>query len=168
MQRKTRLVTVAVFAVCLAEVGFSQPQGRLNQGAKFWERPEVQEKLGLTVEQQSKLAAHFYYTARSRLTRRSQIKILELELDQLMNAETVDEEAITAKAREIGELKSQQYRDRIAERMSLKKILTREQQTELRELGRARRDAQRRNRAGRARGPRTPDPVEELEGGPTL
>jgi Spy/CpxP family protein refolding chaperone len=167
MYRKSRLIVVAALAVSMAGVALSQPQDRLNQGAKFWERPEVQEKLGLTAEQENELAAHFYEAARSRLARRSQIQILELELDQLMNVETADEEAITAKAREIGELKSQQYQDRIAERMSLKKILTREQQTELRELGRAQRDA-RRNRSERARRPRTPNLNNELDGGLTL
>lgn len=143
-------------SVCIltaATTASTQAARQAGRGSRFWDRPEIRQELSLAEDQIERLKARYYESARSMTALRSQIQAHELDLEKLLDSAEPDEEAIRAKAREIGGLRAELYQNRVAERLALKKILTPEQEQKLREL-RVRETRARRIRPDRARRPR--------------
>jgi Spy/CpxP family protein refolding chaperone len=131
----------------------AQVGNQARRGARFWERPEIRQDLGLTDDQIERLKARYYESAKAMTALRSQIQAYELDLERLLDSAEPDEEAVRAKSREIGGLRAELYQNRVTDRLELKKILSPEQEQKLREI-RVRETRARRTRFDRARGPR--------------
>jgi Spy/CpxP family protein refolding chaperone len=100
---------------------------------------------------------------------RADVAIARLELEELMDAKTVDEKAVAAKVKAISDLEAAALKARTDERLAMRRLLTPEQQEKLTQLaprgwrGRGARPGRAwRNRqpvpGGPAAGPPSPEP----------
>jgi Spy/CpxP family protein refolding chaperone len=94
----------------------------------------LKEQLGLTDAQADQLRALWTEQAKSQIRRRAELAIARLELRQLLLGSTVDEKAVAAKAKEVGELQSAAVRARVDGHLAMRKVLTPDQQKKLRDL----------------------------------
>ena len=99
---------------------------------QIWDNAKLVEKLELTDEQVEQLQASAVERQKSAIQLRSQIEMAELELEQLWQAETLDEGRILDHVRELAKLRQQQMVERARQRLHHMEILTPEQQEQVR------------------------------------
>jgi Spy/CpxP family protein refolding chaperone len=85
------------------------------------------EGLSLTPEQTGEIRRLGAEHRKEQIRQRAALQVARLELAELLAAPTLDEKAIQAKAREIGEQQAAQVRARIEHRLGVARILTPEQ-----------------------------------------
>jgi Spy/CpxP family protein refolding chaperone len=124
--------------------------------AKFLLRPEAKEKLGLTDEQVTKIRELDYASEKQAIELRAKAEQAELELRQLMQAETPDRDAIMKQLDKVGQAQTEMRKLQTGNRLDVQAALTAEQRekiktvmTERRADARERRSEGRRDRPGR-------------------
>jgi len=142
MKRKVFIIALtALLVVGTISIAFSRGRGQrgrdFDPGLGYGQRMEKQmpEELKLTKEQLETLQTLRIDFAKQTLTLRNEIQIKELELRQLWLADELDEEAIVAKSKEISDLRSQMQEKRVRHRLGATKVLTKEQRTQLSQIG---------------------------------
>jgi Spy/CpxP family protein refolding chaperone len=133
------------------------------------DRAAIRAQLGLSADQAAQLEKLRVEGRKQAIRQRADLAIARIELQELMNAPTVDEKAVAAKVKAISDLQAAGLKARVDERLAMRRVLTPEQQEKMKQLMRRhRRD--RRARPGRAwrrgrPGAATPPPAPGL-GGP--
>jgi Spy/CpxP family protein refolding chaperone len=127
------------------------------------------DEIGLTSEQQTKLRQSRLATKRETIELGAKLRILRLELRELLQADQPDQKAVQAKVKEIGELRTKIELARINGRLAARSVLTAEQREKIKELRkrhlRQRFDRRLRERPHRPmRQPRPMPPEERLDG----
>ena len=124
------------------------------------ERPErgpgrdwaaLQREVGLTEEQAAALRRLRAEERKQAIRRRADLAIARVELEEALEAATVDEKLIATRVRAVSELQAAALRARVDRRLALRKVLTPEQRDKVRQL--AARARCRRARRSRRRPP---------------
>jgi Spy/CpxP family protein refolding chaperone len=91
---------------------------------------------------------------RQAIRRRADLAIARMELEEALDAPSVDEKLVAARVRAVADLQAAEVRARADRRLALRKMLTPEQQGKLKQLMRERRGAPGAGRrGGRSRRP---------------
>lgn len=156
----TKLTIVATGVVLCAAWGAGAaaqpvaPEARERRGRM--ERPErgpgrdwaaLQREVGLTEEQAAALRRLRAEERKQAIRRRADLAIARVELEEALEAATVDEKLIATRVRAVSELQAAALRARVDRRLALRKVLTPEQRDKVRQL--------RRERGAAGRGVRT-------------
>jgi Spy/CpxP family protein refolding chaperone len=163
-------IRVLVVAGLVATAGWAvaqqPPQGPApgprgdRRGARMADPTRLKEELGLDDQQLGQLKKLRTENRRAAIKRHADVQLARLALRELMDSPSVDEKALQARTKELGDLHAANLRARAEARLALRKILTPEQQKKLTQL-RARRPGPRLDGApGPAPdgGPRRPGP----------
>ncbi len=94
----------------------------------------LQEELGLTPEQQTKLRQQFMESRKAAVRARADQEIKRMELHELMEAENPDRAQIDRKLRELADLRYNMEKSRVDQMLNFRQALTPEQRTKLRQL----------------------------------
>jgi Spy/CpxP family protein refolding chaperone len=97
----------------------------------MWERPDLQKKLGLSDEQRETLRAGTAEIQKQEIQVNADLQKARIELNEILRADTFDENAANAVATEIGTLAGQAAQLRVLHRVLIAKTLTAEQREEL-------------------------------------
>jgi Spy/CpxP family protein refolding chaperone len=116
----------------------------------------MKQELGLTDEQVGQLRKLHSDQRRAAIRRRADLRIARMDLDELLNAATVDEKALGTKMKEIGDLQAAALKARVDSRLALRKVLTPEQLQKMKELRPAARRGERGFRGRQGRPPMPP------------
>jgi Spy/CpxP family protein refolding chaperone len=92
------------------------------------------QRLGLSPEQRGQMERLRDEFAKAQAKRRAELTVAHIELRELMRASQLDDKAIVAKARILGDLQAAQTRERIENRLAMAKVLTPEQREKFRGL----------------------------------
>ncbi len=132
--KRTILIIVTVLAVAgLAIAASHQCQkacckvGPHMPVGKMLNDPEFVEKLGLTSDQVAKLKQLHYEHQKAMIGLRSSLKILELDLGNLADAEKLDKNMIRQKVKEISAVKADIAMNMVNMKLSAADLLTKEQ-----------------------------------------
>lgn len=166
----TKLAIVATGLVLCAAWGAeaaAQPVGpEAADGRGRMERPErgqgrdwaaLRSEVGLSDEQAAELRRLRTEERKQAIRRRADLAIARVELDEALEAPTVDEKLIATRVRAVSDLQAAELRARVDRRLALRKVLTPEQQDKLRQLQREGRE-----RGGRRRGAAGAPPAEPV------
>jgi len=164
-----KIPVLALTAVAIlggsAALSEAQPMARGRGG-----RPDlatIQRELGLNDQQATQLRQLWSEERKQAIRRRADLAIARMELEEALDAATVDEKLVESRVRAVSDLQAAAVRARADQRLALRKVLTPEQQQKMRQLVRERR------RDARAAAPdrRTPRPMRRMrsaqpQGGP--
>jgi Spy/CpxP family protein refolding chaperone len=142
--RVRMLVVVGVLAVAGTVVAAAAQERPRRQG-----RPDAaafEKELGLSTDQAAQLKKLRAEGRKQAIRQRADLAIARLELQELMDAATVDEKAVAAKVKEISDLQATALQARTNQHLAMRRLLTPEQQEKMRQL------------APRGRGDRGPRP----------
>ncbi len=138
MMMKPMLVLAGL--ATLAGPGRAEEEG----GVEAWQPPRIekrevrirhQEALpDLTDEQRAELKKLRSGHARNRIRIEADVRILKMDLEELLAAPKVNEDAVRAKAAEMERLRAAAAKDRIEARLALRRVLTAEQAAKLEKL----------------------------------
>ena len=104
----------------------------------MFDDPQLQEQLGLTKEQLEKLRGIGRDTMKKSIQNRAALRVKQMELNELLEADTPDRTAVEKKVREMSDLQAAMLRSRVDTRLAFAGTLTPEQRTKLRTLARQR------------------------------
>ena len=90
------------------------------------------EELGLTEEQQTKLRALHFESAKSRLQTRTNLQLRHLELQELLEQDEPNQAELDKRIKALTDAQGVATRQRIENRMAFRRVLTPEQRTKLR------------------------------------
>lgn len=123
----------------------------------------LEKDLGLSADQAAQLKKQRAEGRKQAIRQRADLAIARLELQELMDAATVDEKAVAAKVKAISDLQAAALLARTNERLAMRRLLTPEQQEKLRQLAPRGRPGRmgRPGRAGRPGRPGWPAPSPE-------
>ncbi|MFQ5816831.1 MAG: Spy/CpxP family protein refolding chaperone [Terriglobia bacterium] len=113
------------------------------------DQPGIREQLGITDAQIEQLRAAGREALKQRIRTRAEWRVKQIELQELLAADTPDRALIEKKVREIGDLQYGMLKSRVDTRLALAGILTPEQRSKLRSLRHQRMRAHRRGRGQR-------------------
>jgi Spy/CpxP family protein refolding chaperone len=117
------------------------------------DRPErrgplmLKQELGLSDAQMAQIDKLHTDQQLAAIKRRADIQTAQIQLRELLKASAVDDKAVSALVKQLGDLHAAQIRARVDMQLQMKKILTPEQQEKLKELR-----ASRPGRPGQGRG----------------
>ena len=111
---------------------------------------------GLSEEQAEQLRRLRAEERKQAIRRHADLAIARLDLDEALDAPTVDEKLVASRVRAVSDLQAAEVRARADRRLAMRKVLTPEQQQKLRQLTRERRAAT----TDTALGPAALDPAE--------
>lgn len=152
--------------VATAQAGTGRGKGWHGEGPN----PAVlKQELGLTDEQAAQVQKLHQERRTQAIRRRADIQIARIELEQALEAATIDEKVVAAKVQTLTQLQADAVKARVDQRLAVAKLLTPEQRQKMKELRqehRGRRGGERRQgrRAGPAGRPLTPTGPAVLEG----
>jgi Spy/CpxP family protein refolding chaperone len=144
------LLAASVWAARLE--GGAGPQGHGRRGLDV---VRIQAELGLSDDQVGQLQKLKRDGRSQMIQHRASLRIAEGELQDLLRAPAVDENAISAKVKQVTDLQAAGTQARVARRLALRRVLTPEQLTKFDSLGPARGTG---GGPRRHRGPRGPGP----------
>jgi Spy/CpxP family protein refolding chaperone len=163
MSKRVAFIVVSLVAglglttLALAQAtGPQGPRGPRDRGVR--PGPErVQQELGITDAQMAELQKLKSDAMKSAIRRRADLAVARIDLETLLNADTVDQAAVAAKVKELGDLEAGALKDRVDARLAVRKVLSADQARKLERFMRGRhgawgRDGQGRRGFGRARG----------------
>ncbi len=143
IQRISGLVVIALMLALSVSV-FAQPTGRHRggqRGGMFKHKMHKQggierfaDEIGLSENQLKKLKTIKLDAAKEAVAKRSEVKIAHIELRELIHNDNPDESAIKKQVEKIGRLKTDMMLAMVDKKLAVRKILTDEQQTKLKEL----------------------------------
>jgi Spy/CpxP family protein refolding chaperone len=113
------------------------------------DRAAIQAELGLSADQAAQIEKLRVEGRKQAIRQRADLAIARLELQELMNAPTVDEKAVAAKVKAVSDLQAAGLKARVDERLAMRRVLTPEQQEKMKQLMRQHRQ-DRGARPGRA------------------
>jgi len=138
---KISMLVAVVGLVCLASSAFAQPPEETGQAQKInkqaWQEKKqgmadnLAKELGLTPEQEAQLKAQREQSQKENQATREQLKAKNQELRQELDKETIDEAKVNSLIGEITALEGKKLSQHVAGIISLKKILTPEQEAKL-------------------------------------
>jgi len=109
--------------------GFMGGHGRMGGGMMF---AGMAEELGLTEEQQTKLRALHFDSAKSGLQARTNLRLRQLELQELLEQDEPIQAELDNRIKALTDAQGAATRQRIEHRMAFRRVLTPEQRTKLR------------------------------------
>lgn len=121
--------------------------------------------IGLTDEQVAQIRKIHQQEQKAAIRRDADMRLARVELDELLSAATLDEAAIAARVKALGELQAAAFKARTETRLAVRRLVTAEQYQKMQQH---RREAVRAHRARRApgrMGPGGPGPGTGPEGG---
>jgi Spy/CpxP family protein refolding chaperone len=125
--------SIAVFAGALVIAG-AMTLAATPEAADQGRRGGFSQKLGLAPEQAKQMEQLRTEFAKARVKRRAEVEVARIELMELMRAPQLDDKAILAKAKLLGDLEAAGIRERVEHRLSMAKVLTPEQRAKARDL----------------------------------
>ena len=130
----TRIATLAVVGTVLAVTAQAGPRrGRDWRG----ERPGpavLDQQLGLSAEQAAKLQALRQEGRKEAIRRRADLQLARIELDEALNAASIDEKLVAEKLQSLNRLQAAALQARVDQRLACAKVLTPEQRAKMRQL----------------------------------
>ena len=136
----------------LAAVGSAQPNRDGREPAPGPDPERLKAELGVDDAQLEGLRKLHAERRKQAIRRRAELRVVRLELDELLGADTVDEKAVLAKAERLSELQGAALRELVKSRVAARRILSADQARAFEQLMR---------RSGRerpGRGPRDGSP----------
>jgi len=127
----TRQVLVGLVVVATAGAAFAAGRERPRPRR---DRAAIRQELGLSAEQESQLRSLRQETRKAAIQRRADLRLARLGLREALQAPSLDEGAVHAKAKQLADLRSAQFQANVETRLLLRKVLTPEQQEKLRTL----------------------------------
>lgn len=128
-------MSMLVAALLLAAPSWSEAFGGVPKG-RWWNNPEIQQQAGLSEEQVDKVKA-VYRAHRTRMADlRAEMSKRQIELEELLEAKTVDKAALNKKMDEVVAARAKLDRERMATLAEVRTILTADQYAKLRSLQR--------------------------------
>jgi Spy/CpxP family protein refolding chaperone len=121
MKLVTSMAVIGAVLAGLTVMAADQPKPRPDR------RAEMREKLGLSEQQQTQIRDLQMEFRKQQIEARAKIKVMRLELRQLMSADKLEDTAIRAKGKAIADAEAAQGLARVEHRLALAKILTPEQ-----------------------------------------
>ncbi len=111
-------------------------RGRMGGGMHGMMLAGLAEDLGLTGEQQTKLRALHFESAKSRLQTRTNLQLRRLELQELLEQDEPNQTELDKRIRALTDAQGAATRRHIENRMAFRRVLTPEQRTKLRSTAR--------------------------------
>ena len=102
---------------------FHGPMEGLGFGADIWNRPEVQERLGLSGEQVEKLQQSRLELETKRIDTHAKTEIARLNLESLLKKKDIDKAAVDRLINELGDLHKENIRGMVQQKIALGEIL---------------------------------------------
>lgn len=165
MKKKILLAVAAVLATVIVYAAVSLSAGDKGGGGMgggsgilarlgdLLDNPEFIEQIGLTDAQVEKLKSLRSNTMKAQIRAEADIKILRLELDDLLDQDKPDLKKIDAKIDEIGKKETEMKKMMIHAMLDGKAVLTDEQLAKLKKMAADRMRDRRNDRRGDGRGP---------------
>jgi len=121
------MVAGAVGIVAAQEMGPGRRQGRPDPAA-------IQAELGLTAEQATQLKKLWVDGRKQAIRQHADLAIARIELEELMDAPSVDEKAVAARVKATSDLQASSLKARTDQRLAMRRLLTPEQQEKMKQL----------------------------------
>jgi Spy/CpxP family protein refolding chaperone len=151
------LVLIMAPSVVLAR-GMHGPQG-MHDGnnlplGKWWESPEMAEKLNLSEADRGNLKEAFNNSRRKLIRLKSNVEAERFELGNLLDKKTLDEAAVMQQFSKLEKARTELSRERFSFLLEVRKVLGLERYQTLKREGRARRSDRMHRRMDRPGSPR--------------
>ena len=132
----TSMATLAVAGAALvASAQPAGPEGRGRHGDSA-NSGALKQALGLSDEQAAQLRKLWQDERKQAIRRRADMQIARMELDEALNAPTLDEKAVGLKVQALTQLQATALRARGDQRLAVAKLLTPEQRAKMQQLRR--------------------------------
>jgi Spy/CpxP family protein refolding chaperone len=116
-------------------VGPREPRsGEVRERTHRPDGAALERQLGLSDEQAEQLRRLRADERKQAIRRRADLAIARLDLDEALDAPTVDEKLVATRVRAVSDLQAAEVRARADRRLAVRKVLTPEQQEKLRQL----------------------------------
>jgi Spy/CpxP family protein refolding chaperone len=154
---------VKVFAAvaALAAMGSAAVLAQEPRRARRADRAALLAEIGLSDEQVAQIRKIHQQERKAAIRRNADMRIARLELEELMSAPTLDEAAIAARVKALGELQAAAFKARSDSRLAVRRLVTAEQYQKLQQhrhrASRARRERPGRRPVGPGAGPFGPE-----------
>jgi len=128
---------VALTAVALADpAGSASGSGRRRAGPAFgrWQR-----EVGLSADQVVQIRKMWSDERKAAIRRRADVAIARIDLEEALQAPTVDEKAVAAREKVLSDLQAAVLNARVERRLALRRMLSPEQRQKLAQLWHGRR-----------------------------
>lgn len=140
MKKRIMLTLILIIGLIATTLALAQPRmDRPERGPA--DGPHLKmllgplgEEIGLTDAQRQELQDTGFATQKELIHLHAQVKIAELELRQMMDSDTPDENAVYRKIDEIGALKTDIRKKQMGLRLTVQSVLTDEQVDQLKDL----------------------------------
>ena len=96
----------------------------------------IQAELGLSADQAAQLKKLRADGRKQAIRQRADLAIARIELEELMDAQSVDEKAVAAQVKAISDLEASSLKARTDQRLAMRRLLTPEQQEKMQQLRR--------------------------------
>jgi len=151
---KLMTVTFVGSTILAASVWAARPEagteaGPGRGGRRGFDPARMQAELGLSDDQVAQLQKMRADGRSQAIRRHADLRIAQGELNDLLRAPAIDEQAINAKVKQVTDLQAAATRERIDQRLAFRRVLTPEQAEKMQSLASERR---REGRGGRHRG----------------
>ena len=124
----------AAIALCVG-VASAQPRTGMQAGPHRLElHQQFMEELDLSSEQKEKIQGIRLEARKQRIAHHAKLQLAQLELHELIEADTPDQKKIDVKIAELSKLRETAMRDRITTHLEVQKILTPEQRKKAKDL----------------------------------
>ncbi len=151
---RNRIIAATGLAVLGGWVALATAQAAPPERPSRPDLPALQREIGLSDEQAAQMRGLRSEERKQAIRRRADLAIARMELEEALDAPSVDEKLVGARVRAVSDLQAADVRARADRRLALRKMLTPEQQGKLRQLMRERRGAPGSGRrGGRSRRP---------------
>jgi len=145
------IAAVGALAVAGSALAVGAQEMRERQRAERADPAALKAELGLSDEQATQLRKMWVDGRKQAIRQRADLQIARLELRELTEAPVVDQKAVDAKVKTIGDLHAAQLKARTDQRLAMRRLLSPEQQEKMKQLARERRLQRRPGAAGPGR-----------------
>jgi Spy/CpxP family protein refolding chaperone len=155
------LVVAGVLVAAGAVAAMSAPERRPARRQGGPAPAVIQAELGLSAEQAAQVAKLRADGRKQAIRQRADLAIARIELQELMDAPSVDEKAVAAQVKAISDLQAASLKARTDQRLAMRRLLSPEQQEKMKQLmrqGRKERSGARRERRLGRPGAQAPRP----------
>jgi Spy/CpxP family protein refolding chaperone len=133
----TGIATLAVAGATLVAsaqaAGLERGQGRHGDGPN---PAALKQALGLSDEQSAQLSKLWQDERKQAIRRHADMEIARVDLDEALNAQTIDEKVVAAKVQALTTLQATALKARVDQRLAVAKVLTPEQREKMKQLRR--------------------------------
>jgi Spy/CpxP family protein refolding chaperone len=121
------MVAGAVGIVAAQERGPERRQGRPDPAA-------IQAELGLSADQAAQLKKLRDEGRKQAIRQRADLAIARIELEEAMNAPSVDDKVVAARVKAVSDLQASSLQSRTNQRLAMRRLLTPEQREKMKQL----------------------------------